>query len=79
MEVDCADDGEEAIELAKKTEYDIVLLDIMLPKHDGFEVCQAIREFSDMPIIMLTAKGGDMDKILAVSYTHLASFWRWLV
>ena len=68
MEVDCAYDGEEAIEMAKKTEYDIVLLDVMLPKHDGFEVCQAIREFSDMPIIMLTAKGGDMDKILGLEY-----------
>ena len=55
MEVDCAYDGEEAVELAKKTEYDIVLLDVMLPKLDGYEVCQAIREFSDMPIIMLTA------------------------
>jgi DNA-binding response OmpR family regulator len=66
MEVDCAYDGEEAVELAKKTEYDVVLLDIMLPKLDGFEVCQAIREFSDMPIIMLTAKGGDMDKILGL-------------
>ena len=64
MEVDCAYDGEEAVELAKKTEYDIVLLDVMLPKLDGYEVCQAIREFSDMPIIMLTAKGGNMDKIL---------------
>ena len=68
MEVDCAYDGEEAIDMAKKTEYDIVLLDVMLPKHDGFEVCQAIREFSDMPIIMLTAKGGDMDKILGLEY-----------
>ena len=68
MDVDCAYDGEEAIEMAKKTEYDIVLLDVMLPKHDGFEVCQAIREFSDMPIIMLTAKGGDMDKILGLEY-----------
>lgn len=66
MEVDCAYDGEEALELAKKTEYDVVLLDIMLPKLDGYEVCQAIREFSDMPIIMLTAKGGDMDKILGL-------------
>ena len=66
MEVDCAYDGEEAVELAKKTEYDIVLLDVMLPKLDGYEVCQAIREFSDMPIIMLTAKGGDMDKILGL-------------
>ena len=68
MEVDCAYDGEEAIDMAKKTEYDIVLLDVMLPKHDGFEVCQAIREFSDMPIIMLTAKGEDMDKILGLEY-----------
>ncbi len=68
MEVDCAYDGEEAIELARKTEYDIVLLDVMLPKYDGYEVCQAIREFSDMPIIMLTAKGGDMDKILGLEY-----------
>ena len=64
-EVDCAYDGEEAIEMAKKTEYDI---DVMLPKHDGFEVCQAIREFSDMPVIMLTAKGSDMDKILGLEY-----------
>lgn len=68
MEVDCAFDGEEAINLAKQTEYDVVLLDVMLPKHDGFEVCQAIREFSEMPIIMLTAKGGDMDKILGLEY-----------
>ena len=68
MEVDCAYDGEEAIEKARKTEYDIVLLDVMLPKHDGYEVCQAIREFSDMPIIMLTAKGEDMDKILGLEY-----------
>ena len=68
MEVDCAYDGEEAIEMAKAKEYDMVLLDVMLPKHDGFEVCQAIREFSEMPIIMLTAKGGDMDKILGLEY-----------
>ena len=68
MEVDCAYDGEDAVDLAKKTEYDIVLLDVMLPKLDGYEVCQAIREFSDMPIIMLTAKGGDMDKILGLEY-----------
>ncbi|MFR5601506.1 MAG: response regulator transcription factor [Lachnospiraceae bacterium] len=68
MEVDCAYDGEEAINLAKEKEYDVVLLDVMLPKFDGFEVCQAIREFSEMPIIMLTAKGGDMDKILGLEY-----------
>lgn len=68
MEVDCAYDGEEAISMAKAREYDIVLLDVMLPKHDGYEVCQAIREFSEMPIIMLTAKGSDMDKILGLEY-----------
>ena len=68
MEVDCAYDGEEALEYAKKTEYDVVLLDIMLPKLNGFEVCQQIRDFSDMPIIMLTAKGDDMDKILGLEY-----------
>ena len=60
MEVDCAYDGEEALNMAKANEYDMILLDIMLPKMDGFEVCQAIREFSDMPIVMLTAKGDDM-------------------
>lgn len=68
MEVDCAYDGEEAIEAAKQKEYDVVLLDVMLPKFTGFEVCQQIREFSNMPIIMLTAKGDDMDKILGLEY-----------
>ena len=68
MEVDCAYDGEEALEMVKKTEYDVVLLDVMLPKFTGFEVCQQIREFSDMPVIMLTAKGDDMDKILGLEY-----------
>lgn len=68
MEVDCAYDGEEALELARENEYDLILLDIMLPKHDGFEVCQQIRDFSDVPIVMLTAKGDDMDKILGLEY-----------
>jgi DNA-binding response OmpR family regulator len=68
MEVDCAYDGEEALALAKANAYDMILLDIMLPKMDGFEVCQAIREFSNMPIVMLTAKGDDMDKILGLEY-----------
>lgn len=68
FEVDAAYDGEEALKLAKQKEYDIVLLDVMLPKQDGFEVCRAIREFSQMPIIMLTAKGSDMDKILGLEY-----------
>ena len=66
--VDCAYDGEEAVEYAKKTEYDAVLLDLMLPKLDGMQVCQQIREFSNMPILMLTAKGEDMDKILGFEY-----------
>ena len=68
MEVDCAYDGEEAYHMAKAKEYDMILLDVMLPKMDGFEVCRAIREFSDMPIVMLTAKGDDMDKILGLDY-----------
>ena len=54
--------------MAKETAYDMILLDVMLPKMNGFEVCQAIREFSDMPIVMLTAKGDDMDKILGLEY-----------
>lgn len=68
MEVDCAYDGGEALEYAKKQEYDVVLLDVMLPVYNGFEVCQQIREFSDMPIIMITAKSDDMDKILGLDY-----------
>ena len=68
MEVDCAYDGEEALAFAKNCEYDLVLLDVMLPKMDGFEVCQQIRDFSDMPIVMLTAKSEDMDKILGLEY-----------
>ena len=68
MEVDCAYDGEEALNMAKANEYDMILLDIMLPKMDGLEVCQQIREFSNVPIIMLTAKGDDMDKILGLDY-----------
>ncbi|MCM1157108.1 MAG: response regulator transcription factor [Bacteroidales bacterium] len=68
MQVTTAYDGEEALELARNNEFDIILLDIMLPGLSGLEVCQAIREFSDVPIIMLTAKGEDMDKILGLEY-----------
>ncbi len=68
MEVDCAYDGEEALELAQRNHYDMILLDIMLPKMTGFEVCQQIRGFSNVPIVMLTAKGDDMDKILGLDY-----------
>lgn len=65
-EVDCAYDGGEAVSLAKQTEYDMVLLDIMLPVMDGLSVCRQIREFSNMPIIMVTAKGEDIDKIMGL-------------
>lgn len=68
MNVDVAYDGEEALEAAHRANYDVILLDVMLPKMSGFEVCQQIREFSDVPIIMLTAKGDDMDKILGLEY-----------
>ncbi len=68
MQVDTAYDGEEAVDKARSDIYDIILLDIMLPKLSGLEVCQIIREFSDVPIIMLTAKGDDMDKIIGLEY-----------
>lgn len=68
MQVDVAYDGEEAVAMARDNQYDIILLDIMLPGFTGLEVCQMVREFSDVPIIMLTAKGDDMDKILGLEY-----------
>ena len=68
MEVDAAYDGEEALAMAKEKEYDIILLDLMLPKLDGLGVCQQLREFSNVPVVMLTAKGDDMDKILGLEY-----------
>lgn len=67
-EVDTAYDGEEALSMARLVNYDMILLDIMLPKMNGLDVCQQIREFSNMPIIMLTAKGDDMDKIMGLEY-----------
>ena len=66
--VDCAYDGEEALAAVKATAYDVILLDLMLPKLSGFEVCQQIREFSDVPIVMLTAKSEDIDKIMGLEY-----------
>ena len=68
MDVECAYDGEEAVVMAKENQYDIVLIDLMLPKLSGLEVCQQIREFSNVPIIMLTAKNDDMDKIMGLEY-----------
>ena len=68
MEVSCAYDGREALDLIKANNYDIILLDVMLPEMDGYTVCQQVREFSDVPIIMITAKSEDMDKILGLEY-----------
>ena len=67
-EVDAAYDGEEALNYVKNGKYDVMILDVMLPKYDGLQVCQLVREFSNIPIIMLTAKGEDMDKIMGLEY-----------
>ena len=67
-EVDVAYDGEAALDLFMQKEFDLVLLDIMLPKIDGMEVCQRMRQVSDIPIIMLSAKDADMDKIMGLEY-----------
>lgn len=64
----CAYDGEEALNMIKNDSFDIVLLDVMLPKMDGFEVCSKVREFSGVPIIMLTARNDDDDKISGLTY-----------
>ena len=61
-------DGEAAIETFQSGSFDLILLDVMLPKLSGIEVCQRIREISDVPIIMITAKGEDIDKILGLEY-----------
>ena len=68
MEVTAAYDGEEALNYIKEKEFDLVVLDVMLPKMDGLEVCQHVREFSQIPIIMVTAKGEDLDKIMGLEY-----------
>jgi len=68
MIVDAAYDGEEALELAKAKNYDLIILDVMLPKIDGTSVCQQIREFSPVPVVMVTAKDADMDKIMGLEY-----------
>lgn len=67
-EVETAGDGEEAVRIAKTKDIDLIILDLMLPKMDGLEVCQKVRETSNVPIIMLTAKSEDMDKILGLEY-----------
>ena len=68
MKVDAAYDGEEALELAKTNNYDLIILDVMLPKIDGTSVCQQIREFSPVPVVMVTAKDDDIDKIMGLEY-----------
>ena len=67
-EVDCCYDGESAVELAKASGYDLILLDLMMPKLDGLGVCMQVREFSTVPIIMLTAKSEDTDKLIGFEY-----------
>ena len=59
-------DGEEALNAVKNNNFDIILLDVMMPKKDGFEVCKEIRSFSNVPIIMITAKGEDYEKIMGL-------------
>ncbi len=68
MKVTPAYDGEEALRYIKEEKFDLIVLDVMLPKMDGLEVCQQTREFSQIPIIMVTAKGEDMDKIMGLEY-----------
>lgn len=66
--VDCAYDGEDAVLLAKNGGYDLIILDLMMPKKTGLDACLEIREFSTVPIIMLTARTDDMDKIIGFEY-----------
>jgi len=68
MSVDAAYDGEEALRLIKQNSYDMIILDVMLPKLDGLGVLQQTREFTSVPIIMVTAKGEDIDKIMGLEY-----------
>jgi DNA-binding response OmpR family regulator len=67
-EVSAAYDGEEAVELARSGNFDLIILDIMMPKLSGLDACMQIREFSNVPIIMLTAKGEDMDKLIGFEH-----------
>ena len=68
MTVDVAYDGEEAMEKARANKYDLIILDVMLPKIEGTVICQQIREFSSVPVVMVTAKGDDMDKIMGLEF-----------
>ena len=75
MEVDCAYDGEEALEMVREKEYDIVLLDVMLPRLTGFEVCQQIRDFSSVPIVIWTRYWG-LNMALMIILSNRLIFWR---
>ena len=63
-QVECAYDGAAAVELARNEKFDLLILDVMMPEVDGLEACMRIREFSNIPIIMLTAKSEDADKLV---------------
>ena len=63
-QVEAGYDGEEAVELAREGKFDLIILDLMMPKIDGLQACMRIREFSNVPIIMLTARSEDTDKII---------------
>lgn len=67
-DVDGCYDGEEGVRLARERGYDLIILDLMMPKIDGLEACRMIREFSGVPIIMLTARGSDTDKLIGFEY-----------
>ena len=67
-QVDAAYDGEECVKLARANGYDLIILDLMMPKLNGLDACMKIREFSTVPVIMLTARGDDMDKIIGFEY-----------
>ena len=67
-QVDVGYNGREAVELARATEYDLIILDLMMPELDGLGACMEIRTFSTVPIIMLTARGEDTDKLLGFEY-----------
>lgn len=67
-QVEVGYNGEEAVDLAKSGNFDLILLDLMMPKLNGYEACMRIREFSTVPIIMLTARSEDNDKIIGFEY-----------
>ena len=67
-EVETAYDGRTAVELARNGSFDLIILDVMMPEMDGLETCMHIREFSDVPVIMLTARSEDTDKLMGFEY-----------